>query len=64
MTVASDDDEYISRSIYLFTVSFPQCGEDSSTARHLNTCDIHPSRVENYLELLSHSLGIILLSFV
>ena len=46
-----------------FTVSFPQCDEDSSTARCLNTYDVRPSRVENYLELLSHAPDVILLSF-
>ena len=65
MEVASDDNEYTPRSIQkLFTVSFPQCGEDSPTAWRLNIYDVHPSRVENYLEQLSHALGVILLSFM
>ena len=65
MKVAGDDDEYTSRSMQnLFTVSFSQCGKDSSTAWDLNTYDVHPSLVENYLELLSHAPGIILLSFM
>ena len=64
MKVASDDDKYTSRSMQnLFNVSFPQCGEDLSTEWHLNTYDIHPFRVENYLELLSHAPSVILLSF-
>ena len=51
MKVASDDDEYTSRSMQnLFTVSFSQCGKDSSTAWDLNTYDVHPSLVENYLD--------------
>ena len=66
MEVASDDDKYTPRSIQkLFTVSFPQCGEDSSTAWCLNTYDVHPSRLENYLEqLISCAPGVILLSLM
>ena len=45
----------------LAAVKFPQCVEDSSTAWGLNVYDDRLSRVENYLELLSHAPGLVLL---